>query len=95
MTSGKMVHLRIPGNVYADLEKAEKSLCFDSIQTLIKDLLRNFVLEIRRKEALDWLEKHKGAMRGKIRELSVQEREKLSHEYISDKSDIFRKYGFR
>lgn len=89
-----MVHLRIPGTVYAELEKAEKSLCFDSIQTLIKDLLRNFVLEIHRKEALDWLEKHRGVMRGKIREISVQEREKLVQEYLKkDTSNVFRKYG--
>jgi hypothetical protein len=94
MASGKMVHLRIPGNVYADLEKAEKSLCFDSVQNLIKDLLRNFVLEMHRKEALEWLEEHKGSVKGPIKPLSSKEREELLKRYLKeDTSDVFRKYG--
>jgi len=82
MTNGKMVHLRISSGVYTELKKAEKDLCFDSVQGMIKDLLRNFVLEMRRKEALEWLKKNKGKLKGKINHPTNEERELLLKQFL-------------
>lgn len=95
MTSGKMIHLRVPENVYSKLEKTSRNLYFDSVQGLIKDVLRSFILEMNREEALEWLEKNKGAMKGKTTGLQKGEREALTQKYINSNSDIFRKYNLR
>lgn len=91
-----MVHLRIPENVYSKLERTSRTLYFDSVQGLIKDVLRSFILETNRKEALEWLDKNKGILKGKTKEISRKEREELLKKYLKeDTSDIFRKYNLR
>ncbi len=89
MTKGKMIHLRVPKKIHNYLEKASKSLYFSSTQDLVREILRNFVMDARKKEAIGWLKKNKGALNGKIKSMTKNEREKLLREYLEkDTSNI-------
>ncbi len=70
MTKGKMIHLRVPKKIHNHLEKASESLYFSSTQELIREILRNFVIDTRKKEAIRWLKKNRGALKGKIKSLT-------------------------
>ncbi len=82
MTKGKMIHLRIPEKIHNYLEKTSESLYFSSTQDLVREILRNFVMDARKKEAVKWLKKNKGALKGKIKSMTKKEREKLLCEYM-------------
>lgn len=94
--SNKLVHLRVPRQLYADSQEIINALGFSNIQEFARDALRRAVHEYKVQAAIRRLEKLKGSVKG-IKRLTDEERRQVYLKFIADpnRSDIFRKYGLK
>lgn len=89
---GKLIHLRIPNDIYKHLKETGKVLYFSNVQDLIREILRRYILEVQKREIIKWLAKSKGTLKEKIKKLTKKEKDELIKEYLS-KSNIFGEYN--
>ncbi len=94
--TNKMVHLRIPSELYAEGKEVVRHMGFGSVQELIKDALRKAVQDYRKEIALKHLAQMKGSVKG-IKRLTKEERNALALEFIkmsdAERSSLFREFG--
>ncbi len=94
--ASRMVHLRIPSELYAQSQGIVKEKGFVSIQEFIRNMMRNGIGEIRTQMAIERLRKLKGSVKG-IKRLTEAERTKVYDEAIKmtpeQALELFRKYG--
>lgn len=58
----KMVHLRIPDELYAKIEDLRSKFGFQTEQEYIRAAIRRMNEELEKKELIELLEKHKGSI---------------------------------
>mgnify|MGYP001246625599 FL=1 len=92
MVINKLLHIRIPENLYKKADNLSEVLGFSTIQEFFRDSLRKSI-EIHEKQAIiKKLQLLKG-YEGKINRLNKKERDRLFEEFIKkDSSEILRKY---
>jgi len=94
--ASKMVHLRIPGELYAQSQTVVKEKGFASIQEFIRNMMRNGIEEIKTQMAIERLRKLKGSVKG-IKRPTEAEREEAFQDFLrmtpKERSDLFREFG--
>ena len=91
--TGKMVHLRIPEDLFARLQNLRSEFGFQTDQEYIRTAIRRMNEELEKKKIIAYLEKHKGSIE-RIERMDDVQREKFFEEFAKkDSSEIFRKYG--
>lgn len=94
--ANKMVHLRVPGNLYADSREIVEDSGFGSIQEFIKESMRKMVYEYKKQVALMHLRQLKGSLKPS-RRLSTEERNVLAREFVkqsrSERLKLLREFG--
>jgi len=92
MTS-KLVHLRIPKELYEPIQKLRSEFGFQTDQEYIRAAIRKMNEELEKKKAIAFLEDHKGTIE-KIERMDDEQRKKFFEEFAKkDSSEIFIKYG--
>lgn len=93
MTTNKLLHIRIPENLYGKAEKISEIFGFSTTQEFFRDSLRKSIERYEKKMTIKKLELLKGSEKN-IKTMTKQERNKFFEEFAKkDTSDIFRKYG--
>lgn len=91
--AGKLVHLRVPKELYARLQKLRSEFGFQTDQEYIRTAIRRMNEELEKKKIIEYLDKHKGSVE-RIERMDDVQREKFFEEFTKrDSSEIFRKYG--
>lgn len=89
--ANKLINLRMTNKLIKESKEIAKDFGFSNIQELIKESLRNTILEYKRKRALLWLERNFASI-NKTKRLTKEERKSLFKKFNEEKSDeIFRK----
>jgi Arc/MetJ-type ribon-helix-helix transcriptional regulator len=82
----EMVHLRVPDKLYKEVEKLVKQMGFRSVQEFIRQAIRDQSYEYQKKLAMIHLRKDFGSLKGKIKRLTEEERDKVFQEFIKEKN---------
>ena len=91
--TGKMVHLRIPEDLFERLQNLRSEFGFQTDQEYIRAAIRKMNDELEKKKIIEYLEKHKGSIE-RIERMDDLQREKFFQEFSKkESSEIFRKYG--
>jgi Arc/MetJ-type ribon-helix-helix transcriptional regulator len=91
--TGKMVHLRIPEDLFERLQNLRSEFGFQTNQEYIRAAIRKMNEELEKKKIIEYLEKHKGSIE-RIERMDDLQREKFFQEFLREESsEIFRKYG--
>jgi Arc/MetJ-type ribon-helix-helix transcriptional regulator len=91
--TGKMVHLRIPEDLFERLQNLRSEFGFQTNQEYIRAAIRKMNEELEKKKIIEYLEKHKGSIE-RIERMDDLQREKFFQEFSREESsEIFRKYG--
>ena len=94
--ASKMVHLRIPGELYAQSQTVVKEKGFASIKEFMRNAMRNDIEKAKTQMAIERLRKLKGSVKG-IKRLTEAERTKAYEEAIrmtpEQTLELFRKFG--
>ncbi|MBC8501446.1 MAG: hypothetical protein ISS25_04245 [Nanoarchaeota archaeon] len=93
MTTNKLVHMRIPENLYGKAKKLSEIFGFSTTQEFFRDSLRKSIENYEKEMIIKKLELLKGSEK-KIRRMTKQERNKFFEEFAKrDTLDAFWKYG--
>ena len=92
----KLVHLRLPEQLLAESERVVEEGGYSTMSEFIKESMRKSIDEYKRRKALYMLEKNLGRGRGKVRQITENERAEIAKEFIgAGGSDAFGKYGLK
>ncbi len=92
----KLVNVRLPMQLYTEGKEVVESEGYANFQDFLRDALRHFVQEIHKKRALRTLDKTFGCMKGQIKQLTREEKEKAAEEFVAnlDKQDeLLKRFG--
>lgn len=88
------MHVRLPGQLAKDAKAVVKEGYFSTLGDFIRDVLRQAVLEHKRRHALMALQKEFGSMKGRLKRLSPEQTDAVLEGFAGqERSETFRKYG--
>ncbi|MBI2529689.1 MAG: hypothetical protein HYW05_00915 [Candidatus Diapherotrites archaeon] len=94
--ANKMVHLRVPAELYLQSLTIVKEKGFASIQEFMRNAMRNFIDKWETEMAIERIRKLKGSLKG-VKPLTEAEREKAFRDFLKmtpkQRSDLFREFG--
>jgi len=93
--ANKLINLRMSNRLIKESQETAREFGFNNTQELIRESLRNAILEYKRKKTLFWLERNFASI-DKIKRLTKEEKRVLFKQFNEKKSDkAFNKLGIK
>ena len=94
--ANSLIHIRIGAELKNGMNELIHSGMFSNQAELVREGIRGIITEYYRRKALENLPKQRGILKGKGKNLTDKERERLARELTPEESgQLFRKFGFR
>ncbi|MBU1202227.1 MAG: hypothetical protein KJ583_00085 [Nanoarchaeota archaeon] len=89
----EVVSLKMEESLLEDVDKSLKINRYSTRTEFIRDAIRSKLFELEKRKAIEELAKMKGSLKGKLKNLSKDELDKIAYELFDEKKkghDIFR-----
>ena len=94
--ANSLIHIRIGAELKSGMNELIHSGMFSNQAELVREGIRGIITEYYRRKALENLPKQRGMLKGKGKNLTDKERERLARELTPGESEkLFRHFGFR
>ena len=94
--ANSLIHIRIGAELKNGMNELIHSGMFSNQAELVREGIRGIITEYYRRKALENLPKQRGILKGKGKNLTDKEKERLARELTPKESEeLFRHFGFR
>jgi metal-responsive CopG/Arc/MetJ family transcriptional regulator len=93
----KAIHLKLPKKLFVEISEVKEEFGFLNVQEFLKEAARKALHEYKKQKALETLKKNFGSMKGKIKRLTDDERDKLARDLaanLDEQKELFKRFGF-